>query len=76
MADLSSVFKVDDIVKCRFAKGKSSGNLTVDRFKAFSKPLGVDMYIAGANLFVGSTENESKYLNAKGLLSATLSVDT
>ena len=35
-----------------------------------------DMYIAGANLFVGSTENESKYLNAKGLLSANLSVDT
>ena len=34
------------------------------------------MYIAGANLFVGSTENESKYLNAKGLLSANLSVDT
>ena len=60
----------------RFAKVKSSGNLTVDRFKAFSKPLGVDMYIAGANLFVGSTENESKYLNAKGLLSANLSVDT
>lgn len=76
MADLSTVFKVDDIVNSRFAKVKSSGNLTVDRFKAFSKPLGVDMYIAGANLFVGSTENESKYLNAKGLLSANLSVDT
>ena len=76
MADLSTVFKVDDIVNSRFAKVKSSGNLTVDRFKAFSKPLGVDMYIEGANLFVGSTENESKYLNAKGLLSANLSVDT
>ena len=76
MADLSTVFKVDDIVNSRFAKVKSSGNLTVDRFKAFSKPLGVDMYIAVANLFVGSTENESKYLNAKGLLSANLSVDT
>ena len=37
MADLSTVFKVDDIVNSRFAKVKSSGNLTVDRFKAFSK---------------------------------------
>ncbi len=76
MADLSTAFKVDDVVNSRFAKVKSSGNLTIDRFKAFSKPLGVDMYIAGASLFVGSTENESKYLDVKGLLSANLSIDT
>lgn len=50
MADLSTVFKVDDIVNSRFAKVKSSGNLTVDRFKAFSKPLGVDMYRWGESV--------------------------
>lgn len=76
MADLSTVFKVDDIVNSRFAKVKSSGNLNVERFKLYSNPLDVDMYMAGASLFVGSTERESKYLDAKGLLSANLSIDT
>lgn len=75
-ADLVSSFTMNDVMNSRFGKVQSSGNLRVDYFKAYSRTLGMDMYIAGAKLFVGSVERESNYLNTKGLLNVTLSIDS
>lgn len=75
-ADLSARFTVDDVMNSRSNRIQASGNLNIDTFKAFSQPLGMDMYIAGAHLFIGSTKKESQFLNVKDLLSATLSLDS
>lgn len=76
LADLNAAFSLDDILNSRWERVKAVGTLSVDRFKALSKPLGVDMYVAGARLIAGSHERESRFLNAEELLSARLSVDT
>lgn len=75
-ADLQAAFTVSDLVNSRYSRVQSSGNLYVDRFKAYSRPLEFDAYVSGARLFAGAIEKESRYLDAKGLLNATLSVDT
>lgn len=75
-ANLTGAFTVDDIVNSRYGKVEAAGRLDIDRFKAYSRPLGLDTYIAGAHASVGETEDESQYLNTKGLLHAALSVDT
>ena len=76
LADISTSFQMDDLLNSRFGKVKSAGNLTIDRFKVFSKPLQIDTYISGLNLFVGSEDQEDKFIQAKGLLSAHLDIDT
>lgn len=75
-ADFSAHFALNDVLNSRYEKIQAGGKLNVDKFKVYSKPLNIDMYIAGGHLAVGSTKTESKYLNAKELLNATLSVDT
>lgn len=75
-ADLQAAFTVSDLVNSRYSRVQSSGKLYVDRFKAYSRPLEFDAYVSGARLFAGAIEKESRYLDAKGLLNATLSVDT
>lgn len=75
-ADIAAEFTVDDVVNSRIDKIKAAGMLDIDRFKAFSKVLGVDMYIAGTRLFMGSTEKASRYLRTNEQLNATLTVDT
>lgn len=75
-ADLSARFTTNDVMQSRTDRIQATGSLNIDNFKALSQPLGMDMYIAGASFFVGSTEKESQYLNAKNLLNATLSLDT
>lgn len=75
-ADLHAAFTVNDLVEGRYGKVKSSGKLYIDRFKAYSRPLELDAYISGANLFAGAIDKESKYLDTNGLLNATLSIDT
>ena len=75
-ADLSMSFKLADMLNSRFGKVKSAGRLSIDHFKAFSKPLGMDAYIAGLKLLVGSSKEENKYLETKNLLSANLMIDT
>ncbi|SEF93599.1 AsmA-like C-terminal region-containing protein [Parabacteroides chinchillae] len=75
-ADLKAIFTVNDILNSRYGKVQAAGILNIDHFKAFSKPLDMDMYIVGTRFFIGSTKNESKYLNKKGLLNATLAIDT
>lgn len=75
-ADLQAAFTVSDLVNSRYSRVQSSGELYIDRFKAYSRPLEIDAYVSGARLFAGAIEKESEYLDAKGLLNATLSVDT
>lgn len=75
-ADLQAAFTVSDLVNSRYSQVQSSGKLYIDRFKAYSRPLEIDAYVSGARLFAGAIEKESEYLDAKGLLNATLSVDT
>ena len=75
-ANFSAAFTMDDLANSRFDKVQSSGDLSIDRFKAYSKPLGMNIYIQGANLSAGSTDKESRYLHTKGLLTADLSIDT
>lgn len=75
-ADLQAAFTVSDLINSRYSRVQSSGELYIDRFKAYSRPLEIDAYVSGARLFAGAIEKESEYLDAKGLLNATLSVDT
>lgn len=75
-ADLAGSFTVDDLVNSRYGKIQARGKLDIDRFKAYSAPLGLDTYIGDAHLSVGATEHESQYLNAKKLLNATFTLDT
>lgn len=75
-ADLNGAFTVDDLVNSRYGRVQAAGKLDIERFKAYSVPLYLDMYIAGAHLSVGATDEESEYLNAKKLLNATFSLDT
>ena len=42
-ADLSTTFTVNDLVESRFGKIHSSGKLNIDKLKAFSQSLGMDI---------------------------------
>lgn len=75
-ADLAGSFTIDDLVNSRYGKVQAAGKLDIDRFKAYSAPLGLDTYISDAHLSIGATEHESQYLNAKKLLNATFTLDT
>lgn len=75
-ADFQTSFRISDLMDSRYEKVKSIGKLHIDRFKAYSRPLEIDAYVSGARMFAGEVKKESKYLDAKGVLNATLSMDT
>lgn len=75
-ANLKAAFTLEDLLNSHFGRIQAEGRLRLDRFKALSKTLDLDMYIAGANLAVAEVKEESQYMNAKGLLRATMTVDT
>lgn len=75
-ADLTAAFKMNDLLNSQFNKIHAAGNLQIDHLKAFSQPLDMDIFIAGARFAVDSTRKESAYLSQKDLLSLTLSVDS
>ncbi len=75
-ADFQTSFRMSDLADSRYEKVKSTGKLYIDRFKAYSRPLEIDAYISGARMFAGEVKKESRYLDSKGLLNATLSIDT
>ncbi|WP_102406065.1 AsmA-like C-terminal region-containing protein [Parabacteroides bouchesdurhonensis] len=75
-ANLRTAFTIDDLINGRYDKVQASGKLDINQFKAFSQPFGIDAYVTGTHFFIGSTHKESIYLNKKGLLNATLSIDT
>lgn len=77
-ADISASFKMDDLTNSQYDKIVAKGNLDIDTLKIYSKPYDTDIFIADAHLSVGSVKRDtaSRYLHAKELLNATLSMDT
>ena len=75
-ADLSSSFNVDDLLSSQYGKVHASGRLNIDTLKAYSLPLGIDVFIAKAHFSVDSTGVSSSYLENKDLLSMSMSVDS
>ena len=59
-ADLSTTFTVNDLVESRFGKIHSSGKLNIDKLKAFSQSLGMDIFISDAYLTIEISTNISK----------------
>ena len=75
-ADLTASFTADDLMESRFGKIHSSGRLEIDRLKAFSQPLGMDLFIAGTHLAIDTTHQKSRYIDAKNLIRMTVGVDS
>lgn len=77
-ADLTASFTTDDILNSRYDKIEAKGVLNIDTLKVFSLPMEIDLFIANAHLNMGAIEREnaSRFLNAKDLLNATLTLDT
>ncbi|WP_075558081.1 AsmA-like C-terminal region-containing protein [Parabacteroides timonensis] len=75
-ADLSASFNVDDLLNSQYGKVHASGRLNIDTLKAYSLPLGMDVFIAKAHFSVDSTGLSSSYLDNKDLLSMSMSVDS
>lgn len=75
-ADLSASFNVDDLLSSQFGKVHASGRLNIDTLKAYSLPLGMDVFIANAHFSVDSTGATSSYLDNKDLLSMSMTVDS
>lgn len=75
-ADLSASFNVDDLLNSQYGKVHASGRLNIDTLKAYSQPLGMDVFITKAHFSVDSTGVTSSYLDNKDLLSMSLSVDS
>lgn len=75
-ADLSASFNVDDLLNSQYGKIHASGRLNIDTLKAYSQPLGMDVFITKAHFSVDSTGASSSYLENKDLLSMSMSVDS
>lgn len=75
-ADLSASFNVDDLLNSQYGKVHASGRLNIDTLKAYSLPLGMDVFITKAHFSVDSTGLSSSYLDNKDLLSMSMSVDS
>lgn len=75
-ANLQMQFTVDDLINSRFGKITSKGMLKVNQFKAYSRPFDFDMYLTGANLIMEETKDENEYINSKGLLQASMDLDS
>nr|WP_129732952.1 AsmA-like C-terminal region-containing protein [Parabacteroides goldsteinii] len=74
--DLSASFNVDDLLNSQYGKVHASGRLNIDTLKAYSLPLGMDVFITKAHFSVDSTGLSSSYLDNKDLLSMSMSVDS
>ncbi|WP_347396438.1 AsmA-like C-terminal region-containing protein [Parabacteroides leei] len=75
-ADLSASFNIDDLLNSQYGKVHASGLLNIDTLKAYSLPLGMDVFITKAHFSVDSTGLSSSYLDNKDLLSMSMSVDS
>lgn len=75
-ADLSASFNVDDLLNSQYGKVHAVGRLNIDTLKAFSQPLGMDVFITNAHFSVDSTGATSSYLDNKDLLSMSMTVDS
>ena len=75
-ADLKASFTMDDILQSRFGKVYAAGKLKIENLKAYSEPLGIDVFVGDTYLAVDSSKQENKYLGKNDLLKFTMSVDT
>lgn len=75
-ADLSTTFTVNDLAESRFGKVHSSGKLSIDKLKAFSQPLGMDIFISGAHLAIDTTHQKSLYIESQNLMRMTMGIDS
>lgn len=75
-ANMDATFTIDDILQSRFGKVYASGQLNIDKLKAFSKPLGLDLFISDTHLAVDTTQQENIYIGKKGLMKLTMAVDS
>ena len=69
-------FTLDDILNSRFGKIQASGQMHVDSFQLYSKPFDLRMLLAGCQLQLGSSQEENAYMQAKGVFSANLQLDS
>ena len=79
LADLSTTFTVNDLLESRFGKIHSSGMLSIDQLKAYSKPYDIDLFISNASLKMDTTHQKSQYIQMeKGnhLVRFTLGIDS
>lgn len=75
-ADFTAAFTVDDLIESRFGKIHGSGKLSIDKLKAFSQPLGMDIFISDAYLAIDTTHQKSRYLDAQELMRMTMGIDS
>lgn len=75
-ADLAATFNVDNLLDSQYDKVYASGRLNIDTLKAYSRPLGMDVFITKADLSVDTTQQASSYLDNKKLLKMSFSVDS
>lgn len=75
-ADLAATFNVDNLLNSQYDKIYASGRLNIDTLKAYSRPLGMDVFITKADLSVDTTQQTSSYLDNKKLLRMAFSVDS
>lgn len=69
-------FTRDDVLNSRFGKIQAAGEMHIDSFQLFSKPFDLHMLLSGGQLQLGSSQEENAYMQAKGLFSAHLQLDT
>lgn len=75
-ADLAATFNVDNLLDSQYDKIYASGRLNIDTLKAYSRPLGMDVFITKADFSVDTTQQTSSYLDNKKLLRMAFSVDS
>lgn len=75
-ADIYMAFRVDDILDGKYNHVKALGHLNIDKLRAFSRPMGLGVSLAGVRFMVDSAKQTSSYLSHADLLSASLKVDT
>ena len=75
-ADLSTSFTVEDLVESRFGMIHCSGKLNIDKLKAFSQPLGMDIFVSAAHLAVDTTHQKSLYIESPNLMRITMGIDS
>lgn len=75
-ADLAATFNVDNLLDSQYDKVYASGRLNIDTLKAYSRPLGMDVFITKADLSVDTTQQTSSYLDNKKLMRMSFSVDS
>lgn len=74
--DIETRFKASDIQRANYGKIYASGQMSIDSFKAVSKPFDILMIINRAKLSLDSETKLDKFMEGQKLLSGKLEVDS